>query len=82
MRSFKKYLEVNKPIQNFRHNEVIPTNFAMAVHRIMHNKATADDWETLDKFPKKTALLMIQSILTDNNTPHIEKEMQWWLGQL
>ncbi len=57
-------------------------NFAMAVYSIMHNKASAVDWEIIDSIPKQKALEDIRKILIDNGVADLENEMNWWLGKI
>lgn len=68
----------------FIHRGEIDKNFAMAVYSIMHNKASAIDWEIIDSVPKEKALENIKKILIDNgiNGIDLKNEMQWWIKQI
>lgn len=68
----------------FAHGGDVPRRFAMAVYSIMHNKASAVDWDIVDGVPKEQALSWIRSILSDNGTEgvELEREMSWWRGQI
>lgn len=68
----------------FYHKSHIPRDVALAVYRIMHNKATANDWETLDQYRSsgEPVLKWIYSILEDNGVPDINAEMNWWKTEL
>lgn len=68
----------------FVHDGDIDQNFAMAVYSIMHNKASATDWELIDSVPAETAMQRIRSILSDNGMEgeELEREMGWWRTQI
>lgn len=58
----------------------VPHEFAMAVYRVMHNQATADDWGLLDVQPN--ALETVRLVLQANQVENIEAEMAWWSRHL
>ena len=64
----------------FTHDSKVPTTFALAVWRIMHNQARDRDWELVVQEPN--AISMIRSILIDNNVFNLEDEIRWWTDQL
>lgn len=68
----------------FVHKGDMNPNFAMAVYSIMHNKASATDWELIDSVPREKALEMIRGILEDNGVQgdDLEREMEWWSRQI
>ena len=70
--------------ESFAHEGGIDKNFAMAVYSIMHNMASAADWEIIDSIPKETALAKVRSILSDNGVEgdELEREMSWWSSQI
>lgn len=70
--------------ESFVHSGEINRNFAMAVYSIMHNKASAVDWEIIDSVPKHQALIWIRSILSDNGIQgkELDDEMGWWKTQI
>ena len=81
----KKFNEFVKELEeNFTHKAEIPNEFALSVYRVMHNQASKNDWDTLDKYSRNQALDWIKSILITNNTPEeqIQKELDWWQRQL
>lgn len=68
----------------FIHRGDMNPNFAMAVYSIMHNKASATDWDLIDSVPRDRALEMIRGILQDNGVEgdELEREMEWWGSQI
>lgn len=70
--------------ESFAHQGDIDRNFAMAVYSIMHNMATAADWEIIDSIPKEEALDRVRSILSDNGVvgEDLEREMGWWRKEI
>jgi len=70
--------------ESFAHDGNINRNFAMAVYSIMHNMASATDWEIIDGVPKDEALSKIRSILSDNGISgeDLEREMEWWRKEI
>lgn len=68
----------------FAHGGDVEGRFAMAVYSVMHNKASAVDWDIIDGVPKEKALAWIRSILADNGTEgaELDREMSWWRGQI
>jgi len=83
MKNFKEFIkDSEKTNESFTHNSEIPKDFAMAVHNIMHNKASHLDWEEIDKVKIGQSMAWIKSILTDNQVTDIEKELNWWREQL
>lgn len=62
----------------FQHPASVPVPFALSVYRIMHNQASAADWEEIDKVSRTQALRYIHQILVANETPHLGDEMDWW----
>ncbi len=68
----------------FVHSSDMNPNFAMAVYSIMHNKASAADWNLIDSIPKDKALGMIRGILEDNGVEgeELDREMEWWGKQI
>jgi hypothetical protein len=82
-----KVLKVELPVtagRPFTHHSSIPVDFAKAVWRIMHNKASADDWELIDKYvrKKKQVLEWIESILKDNKMLDNKEELEWWKNEI
>lgn len=82
MRKFKDYLKIKN--EAFTHSSDIPTEFAMAVYKVMHNQADLPEWNIMDKYPRAKALGWIMSILRSNSVPEneLKKEMDWWQKQL
>jgi hypothetical protein len=68
----------------FSHGGDVDGRFAMAVYSIMHNKASAVDWDIVDSVPKDRALSWIRGVLADNGVvgEDLEREMSWWRGQI
>lgn len=63
----------------------VPNDFAMAVYKIMHNQAGADEWELIDTYASKDSFVLdwIRGILQSNKIEEdIESEMLWWRGQI
>ena len=76
-----EYDQGGQPGAAFHHDSQIPVPFALAVYRIMHNQATADDWELIDSH-RETALDWIKSILKSNEVANFNKEVAWWKQEL
>lgn len=74
----------NQQNESFVHGGDINRNFAMAVYSIMHNKASAADWEIIDSIPKNQAIENIRRILSDNGISgeDLDKEISWWRSQI
>jgi hypothetical protein len=70
----------------FQHPANVPTDFALAVHTIMHQGCYADGrvlaWREVDKVSRKQALVWIRAILEANDTPDLEEELAWWEAAL
>ena len=64
----------------FVHDGNIDKGFADAVWAVMHNMASAADWDIIDSVPKEQALEMVRSILSSNGVSgrDLEDEMGWW----
>jgi hypothetical protein len=60
----------------------VPEDIALAVHRVMHNTATCDDWELLDKFDREVILANVKSICMVNKTKDMQGELEWWSKEL
>lgn len=69
-------------MDHYEHPAYVPISFALAVHRILHNKASVDDWELLDNHPREEAISWIRDILDWNDIANAEQEMDWWQRQL
>jgi hypothetical protein len=70
--------------ESFSHDPSVGLEFAKAVHSIMHNMASAVDWEIIDSVPKDIALGRVRSILSDNGISgdELEREMGWWKREI
>lgn len=70
--------------ESFAHRGDMDKNFAMAVYSIMHNMASATDWDIIDGVPKEEALARIRSVLSDNGMggQDLEDEMRWWRNRI
>jgi hypothetical protein len=68
----------------FVHDGGMDNNFAMAVYSIMHNKASAADWDLIDSVPVDDAMQKIRRILSDNGIEgrDLDAEMEWWRTQI
>lgn len=68
----------------FVHGGDVDKNFAMAVYSIMHNMASAADWEIIDSVPKNRAMDMVRDVLSGNGISgqDLEDEMRWWRSQI
>jgi hypothetical protein len=76
MKTFQEYLEM------FQHPAEVPVKIALAVYKIMHNQASADEWELLDKFPRNQVMEWVEKVLVANGVDNVEEEMKWWGSQL
>lgn len=67
---------------NFKHPADIPVEVAMAIYRIMHNSAAAQDWELLDRQDPKILIGWLRGLLTANGVQDVERELLWWRKEL
>jgi len=77
MKSFSQFMN-----EMFAHPGDVPIPLAMSIYKVMHNQATADDWEQFDKLPREEVLIAVKEILKMNNVPNIKDELDWWEEQL
>jgi hypothetical protein len=59
----------------------VPVHFAVAVHRIIHDIASPDDWEMLDTYSREQALQWIEQILEANQW-QFDRNLSWWACEL
>ena len=78
------YIKSQKYISaSFIYRSEIPQDFAIAVYKVMHNQAEADEWELIDKYNVDNSILKwIKSILEDNGIENINQELEWWGRQI
>lgn len=85
----KSFHEMLRLVETFSHPASVPKTVAFAVYRIMHNQATADDWESLDFMITQEGLEQVLEWVGDTlkANPHpdmkpIETELQWFKKEL
>jgi len=73
----------------FQHSGKISPVRALSVWAIMHNQATKESWQIMDRWVAELGLeevlILIKSIIEDNHEDCSELksgEMQWWRSEL
>lgn len=68
----------------FVHPGDIHPLFALAVHAVLHNNATWETWDILDKEYEEVSetLAAITRIYKENNQPWTDRERSWWSKEL
>jgi hypothetical protein len=77
---------IASPFTDFQHPATVRPDRALAVHAIMHNRATPEAWVALDDWAKEAGLeRVLDDILAivEMNQPTADtRERDWWRGEL